>query len=104
MPSRFGEYHTLHLDAQVIQPGRSYRQCSEVCREARIEASIAGNQEEAARLVDKKSILLLESETNRSSAIISWIQRYPSQCQVFLKSATLYGRSGVLQKNLFFFF
>lgn len=46
----------------------------------------------------QKSIHLLESETDISSAIIAWTQRYPSQCQVFLRSATLHGSSWVLQK------
>lgn len=60
--------------------------------------SLTTNQR-AARLDGKKSIHLPESETNVSSAIISFGQeKYPSQCQVLLRSGTLHGSSSVLQK------
>lgn len=59
LPGRFGAYHTLHLDACVIQPGSSYRQCGEVCREPSVAIRIVGNQEAAARLTNKKNINLL---------------------------------------------
>lgn len=57
LPGRFGAYHTLHLDAQVIQPGSSYRQRSEVCRETGIAMSIGGNLGAAARLANKKAFI-----------------------------------------------
>lgn len=59
LPGRCGAHQTLHLDAQVIQLGSSYRQCSEVCPEPSIAMSISGNQGAVQRLADNKELIFL---------------------------------------------